>query len=106
MAVARLLVAVVSAAMKSDEVTSGSIGNASKSPIELPKPRPSVETGLGYLTSGPSSVVALLAIGVMVLNFLAATLISARVGAINCFENASGIRGEVVVAGACGGFCS
>ena len=42
----------------------------------------------------------------MVLNVFEATLISARVGAINCFENLKGIRGKAVVAGTCKGLCS
>lgn len=107
MVVATLFFAVASTAMASEDVSFCSIEGVSKLLIGLSKTKPSaLKAVLVGLTSEALSGVALLAIDVMVLNAIEATLISARVGAINCFENASGIRGDVILTGTCGGLCS
>lgn len=105
--VATLFLAGASTAIDSEEVTFCSIKGVSELLVGLSRAESfSPKTVLVHLTSEALSGVALLAIDVMVLNVIEATLISARVGAINCFENASGVRGEVVLTGTCGGLCS
>ena len=87
-------VAVAVTVAGSEEITPRCIKNTSESPIWSPKPNPceGIESlvpinSVFCLPSATSLGGAFLVVDAMFLNAIAATLISALVGAINCFEN-------------------